>query len=50
MEENPKLTMENNLRPEERLDELHRNGYYIIQNPKKFVLEWMQFCFLDLQK
>lgn len=36
MEENPKLTMENNLRPEERLDELHRNGYYIIQNPKKF--------------
>ncbi len=36
MEENPKLTMENNIQPEERLDELHRNGYYIIQNPKKF--------------
>lgn len=36
MEENPKLMMENNLRSDERLDELHRNGYYIIQNPKKF--------------
>ena len=24
------------LNPEERLDELHRNGYYIIQNTKKF--------------
>ena len=30
------MTMENNLKPEERLDELHRNGYYIIQNPQKF--------------
>ena len=30
------MTMENNLKPEERLDELHRNGYVIIQNPKKF--------------
>ncbi len=30
------MTMENNLKPEERLDELHRNGYFIIQNPKKF--------------
>ena len=36
MEENLKLTMENNLKPEERLDELHRNGYVIIQNPNKF--------------
>ncbi|MCI9417687.1 MAG: tRNA1(Val) (adenine(37)-N6)-methyltransferase [Eubacterium sp.] len=25
-----------NLKPQERLDELHRNGYVIIQNPKKF--------------
>lgn len=24
------------LKPNERLDELHRNGYYIIQNPEKF--------------
>lgn len=24
------------LKPEERLDELHRNGYFIIQNPQKF--------------
>ncbi len=32
------MTMENNLKPMERLDELHRNGYYIIQNPS-------QFCF-----
>lgn len=30
------MTMENNLKAEERLDELHRNGYYIIQNPQKF--------------
>ncbi len=30
------MTMENNLKPMERLDELHRNGYYIIQNPSKF--------------
>lgn len=30
------MTMENNLKPMERLDELHRNGYYIIQNPEKF--------------
>ena len=30
------MTMENNLKPEERLDELHRNGYVIIQNPNKF--------------
>lgn len=30
------MTMENNLKPGERLDELHRNGYYIIQNPEKF--------------
>ena len=30
------MTMENNLKPQERLDELHRNGYYIIQNPEKF--------------
>lgn len=30
------MTMENKLKPEERLDELHRNGYYIIQNTKKF--------------
>ena len=28
--------MENNLKPGERLDELHRNGYYIIQNAEKF--------------
>ena len=30
------MTKENNLKPDERLDELHRNGYVIIQNPKKF--------------
>lgn len=31
------MTMENNLVHEnERLDELHRNGYYIIQDPKRF--------------
>lgn len=36
MEENQELTMETNLKPQERLDELHRNGYYIIQNPQKF--------------
>lgn len=30
------MTMENNLKPMERLDELHRNGYFIIQNPEKF--------------
>lgn len=30
------MTMENNLKPQERLDELHRNGYSIIQNPEKF--------------
>lgn len=28
--------MENNLRPGERLDDLHRNGYKIIQNENKF--------------
>lgn len=28
--------MENNLRPGERFDDLHRNGYKIIQNKKKF--------------
>ena len=28
--------MESNLKPMERLDELHRNGYYIIQNSEKF--------------
>ena len=26
----------NNLRPDERVDELQRNGYRIIQNPKRF--------------
>lgn len=30
------MTTEIKLNPEERLDELHRNGYYIIQNTKKF--------------
>lgn len=30
------MTMLNNLKPQERLDELHRNGYRIIQNPEKF--------------
>lgn len=30
------MTTEINLKPQERLDELHRNGYVIIQNPKKF--------------
>ena len=30
------MTMEIKLKPEERLDELHRNGYSIIQNTKKF--------------
>ena len=36
MEENPKLTIQSKLKPGERLDELHRNGYWIIQNPDKF--------------
>lgn len=36
-EENPKLTTPNKLVYEhERLDELHRNGYFIIQDPKRF--------------
>ncbi len=30
------MTTEINLKPQERLDELHRNGYVIIQNPQKF--------------
>lgn len=30
------MMMEIKLKPEERLDELHRNGYFIIQNPQKF--------------
>lgn len=30
------MTMETNLKPQERLDELHRNGYYIIQDPDRF--------------
>lgn len=30
------MTMQNNLKPHERLDELHRNGYFIIQDPGKF--------------
>lgn len=30
------MTTEIKLNPDERLDELHRNGYYIIQNTKKF--------------
>ncbi len=30
------MTKENNLKPKERLDELHRNGYVIIQNSEKF--------------
>lgn len=30
------MMTEINLKPEERLDELHRNGYFIIQNPQKF--------------
>ena len=31
------MTTQNNLVHEnERLDELHRNGYYIIQDPKRF--------------
>lgn len=30
------MTMQSNLKPMERLDELHRNGYFIIQNPEKF--------------
>ncbi len=31
------MTMPNNLVYEqERLDELHRNGYFIIQDPKRF--------------
>lgn len=36
---NPRSTMQTNnplLLPGERLDELHRNGYYIIQNPDLF--------------
>lgn len=36
-EENQRLTTPNNLVLEhERLDELHRNGYYIIQDPARF--------------
>lgn len=30
------MMTEINLKPEERLDELHRNGYFIIQNSQKF--------------
>lgn len=30
------MTMLNNLKPQERLDELHRNGYVIIQDPDRF--------------
>ena len=30
--------MQTNLLPNERIDELHRNGYRIIQNPEKFCL------------
>ncbi len=30
------MTTENNQKPGERLDELHRNGYVIIQNPETF--------------
>ena len=30
------MMMQNNLKPGERLDELHRNGYVIIQDPQKF--------------
>ena len=36
-EESLRLTMPNSLvREHERLDELHRNGYFIIQDPKRF--------------
>ena len=34
----------------ERLDELHRNGYWIIQDPGRFCLVWMQCCCPALQK
>lgn len=30
------MTTLNKLKPQERLDELHRNGYVIIQNPGRF--------------
>ncbi len=30
------MTTEIEIKPKERLDELHRNGYFIIQNPEKF--------------
>lgn len=33
---NKKDNMEENLKPDERLDDLHRNNYQIIQNTKKF--------------
>lgn len=33
----------------ERIDDL-QNGYYVIQDPDKFCLGWMQFFFPALQK
>ena len=42
--------MEIELKPGERLDELQRNGYRIIQIRAVFVLEWMRCCSPDLQK
>jgi len=33
---NNKETMETSLKPDERIDDLHRNNYHIIQNTKKF--------------
>jgi len=33
---NKKDNMEESLKPDERLDDLHRNNYQIIQNTKKF--------------
>ena len=42
--------MEIELKPGERLDDLQRNGYRIIQDPGRFVLEWMRCCSPDLQK
>ena len=33
------------LKPNERLDDLHRNNYKIIQNTNKFASVWMQFYY-----
>lgn len=40
--------MEQFLKEEERLDDLHRKGYQIIQNPNKFCFGIDAYCYLDL--